>query len=44
MNVCSSDTNKADGCREYTEFASLISSSDLLPQTFACAFKRDENY
>jgi len=42
MNVRSPDTNKntnkTDGCREYTEFASLISSFDLLPQTFAYAF------
>jgi hypothetical protein len=38
INVCSPDTNKntnkTDGCREYTEFASLISSFDLRPQTF----------
>jgi hypothetical protein len=50
MNVCSPDTNKntnkTDGCREYTEFASLISSFDLLPQTFAYAFNvmRRENF
>jgi hypothetical protein len=48
MNVCSPDTNKntnkTDGCREYTEFASLISSFDFLPQTFAYAFNAPRKF
>jgi hypothetical protein len=44
MNVCAPDTNKTDGCREYTEFASLISSFDLLLQTFACAFNGSRKF
>ena len=48
MNVCAPDTNKntnkPDGCREYTEFASLISSFDLPPQTFAYAFNASRKF
>ena len=48
MNVCSPDTNKntnkTDGCREYTEFDSLISSIDLLPQTWHMPLMSRENF